>query len=634
MKKFSILFLLLMLHASSMWGVPAHPKPVKVMQPDGSFVTIKLNGDEWLHFNTTEDGYSVVKDSRGYYVYAEMKGGQLKATTQVAHDAPQRAAAEQAFLKDVKKWQAPAIKAEKAAAKQRAQQAQRQALASRRATDYANFKGLIILVQFNDKEFSRADYKTIITDMVNQKDYTGFDDQVYTGSVRDYFSDNSDGKFQPQFDIIGPVTVDYSQYDGYDKPAEITCAALEAVDSEIDFKDYDGDNDGVVDLVYFLIAGNGSNYSGNDGRLWWPMRSNIVQKVGSYYYNVYMDGVKLWDYASSVEFYGWTNAPETLMIDGIGTICHEFSHVLGLPDFYDTDYAGSGGQSIHPANWTVMASGSYKNNSRTPVGYSLYERYSVGFTAEPTTITTEDNYTLLPLFSSQTGYRIDSPVANEFFLLENRQNDGSFKWDTYLPGSGMLIHHVDLTNSTVWVQNKVNADPSHNYYEIVRAGGTENHDTEYDVFPGTAGVTELSNTTTPANLKSHEGKNSVVVLNNIQMNDGVVTFDAIDTSLPKGDANGDHSVTITDAVAIVNHILGNPSENFKSRVADVNEDGNITITDAVGVVNIILNPSDSPGGITDIDGNGGIGYGGSGDGKDNSTPHAPEMDNSTIVEPF
>ena len=59
----------------------------------------------------------------------------------------------------------------------------------------------------------------------------------------------------------------------------------------------------------------------------------------------------------------------------------------------------------------------------------------------------------------------------------------------------------------------------------------------------------------------------------------------------KGDANGDGKVTITDAVAIVNYILGNPSGNFNINAADVSGDGNITITDAVGVVNIILNDS-------------------------------------------
>ena len=91
----------------SMMAVPAHKKPIQVTQPDGTTVTIKLHGDEWMHFNTTADGYSVVKKLQGYYVYAEKKNGELKATQMVAHNAQERKANEQAFLQNMKKYQAP-----------------------------------------------------------------------------------------------------------------------------------------------------------------------------------------------------------------------------------------------------------------------------------------------------------------------------------------------------------------------------------------------------------------------------------------------------------------------------------------------------------------------------------------------
>ena len=119
-------FLLAVLQVITMvaMAVPAHPKPVKVQQPDGTFVTINLHGDEWLNFYTTEDGYSVVRDQRGYFVYAELKDQQLKPTAQVAHDALQRSASEQAFLDNVKKYQAPAMKDEKSVEKMQIQQQQ------------------------------------------------------------------------------------------------------------------------------------------------------------------------------------------------------------------------------------------------------------------------------------------------------------------------------------------------------------------------------------------------------------------------------------------------------------------------------------------------------------------------------
>ena len=55
-----------------------------------------------------------------------------------------------------------------------------------------------------------------------------------------------------------------------------------------------------------------------------------------------------------------------------------------------------------------------------------------------------------------------------------------------------------------------------------------------------------------------------------------------------GDANGDGKVSITDAVAVVNKVLGKPSASFRADAADVTGDGRITITDAVAIVNIVL----------------------------------------------
>ena len=513
--------------AVSIMAVPAHKKPVQVTQPDGTTVTIQMHGDEWMHFNTTVDGYSVVKNQQGYYVYAEKKNGELKATKMVAHDTDHRSAVEKSYLAGEKKYQAPEMSEKTLKMKQAVQQRQHQTLKSRRAAqyDYNNFRGLVVLVQYNDKEFSREDFGTIANNMMNQENYTGHDDDVCTGSVRDYFSDNSGGKFQPQFDVVGPYTVNFSQYDANlqtGKCDEIILDALNQADADVNFQDYDGDNNGIVDLVYFIVAGNGANYTGNNENLWWPHRYQVYNWKEQKY--VYKDGVRIWDYASSLELRGWTNRPETINIDGIGTVCHEFSHVLGLPDFYDSDYEGSGGQSHDPGDWSVMAGGCYADEARTPVGYSLYERYSVGFTDEPEVINQIGDYTLEPLCLTQKGYRLNTPVTNEFFLLENRQRN-EFKWDAYLPGDGMLVHRVDLTNENIWWQNQVNANPSRNYYELLRAGGYRSGSKSSDAFPGTKRVHELTNSSSPANLKTWSGKGNQFGLSNIQQtSDGNIVF--------------------------------------------------------------------------------------------------------------
>ena len=524
MKRLSILIMAMLLGITSSMAVPAYRKPVQVTQPDGTTVTITLHGDEWQHFNTTTDGYSVVKNQQGFYVYAEKKNGVLKATQIVAHNAQERKANEQAFLQNIKKFQTPDMTPAIANMKKRVEAigAQRRAQGNR-ATNYENFKGLIVLIQYNDKEFSREDYPTIINNMVNQQNYTGFDNNQRSGSVRDYFTDNSQGKFQPQFDVVGPYTVNYSQYDANmndGKCRKILVDALNQADANVNFKNYDGDNNGVVDLVFFIVAGNGANYGGNDENLWWPHRSVIFDEDKRTY--VYKDGVMLWDYASSTELCGHTTNPQTVFIDGIGTICHEFSHVLGLPDFYDSNYEEDG-QSVTPGNWSLMDSGCYLDNAFTPAGYSLYERYLVGFTDKPEVISQPDNYTLEPLYNNQKGYWLNTPEPKEFFILENRQRS-QFKWDAYLPGDGMLVHRVDRSNEGIWQANKVNADPEHNYYVLLRAGGGSTSSAS-DPFPGSKNVHELTNVSSPYNLKTWTGKDNQFGVFNIQKTtDGNITF--------------------------------------------------------------------------------------------------------------
>ena len=502
-------------------AVPAHPGRVQVRQPDGSYVTLQLHGDEWMNFHTTADGYSVVKNQLGFYVYAQLSDGRLEATQHVAHDAIHRSPSEQKWLEGVRKYQAPALSERSRQLKAREQNRRAATLRQRRAQyDYNKFRGLVILVEFNDRPFSRSDFKEVFNDMVNKPYYKGYDDTTYgqfTGSVRDYFVDNSMGMFEPQFDIIGPIRVNYSQYvpNQMDSIHLINYDALTIADQIVNFRDYDTDQDGIVDMIYFVYAGIGSHYQGNDERLVWP-HTSIVWYDNNY---VMFDGVYLGYYACSTELVG---SESYNMLDGIGTMCHEFSHVLGLPDFYDTDYEGSGGQSHDPDLWSVMSGGCYLNNSRTPVGYSLYDRYSVGF-ATPEVITAEGNMRLNPLPLFNKGYRINTEVENEFFLLENRQ-PSLFRWDKYLPGHGMLVYRVDSTNVAIWEANLVNANPRHNYYEMVRAGNNAGT-ARSDPFPGSKKVTNLDNFTEPANLRTWGGKKALWGLYDISEIGNVIRFE-------------------------------------------------------------------------------------------------------------
>lgn len=526
MKRITLSVLSSLLCLTAVLAIPASRDTVWVRQPDGTILSLCLHGDEYLHFTTTVDGYTVIHDGSRGWVYA---GLTYAASDITAHNPTTRDDAEQAWLSSCPKWITPmlsqTVAEERTAEQQRRRCALQRVLGDDRHYDYTRFRGLVILVDYADKKFHRDDYAAIVDDMVNQENYQGYDNTTYgrfTGSVRDYFADNSMGRFVPVFDVVGPVTISHSQYDadGTQNAAQLMADVVEKADALVDFSQYDGDDDGITDMVFFIFAGNGSNVGGNDQRLLWPHAGQLRNPRNMQ--PIQKDGIALGRYACSTEMGGTVAQAYP---DGIGVICHEFSHVLGLPDFYDTDYSGSGGQSSDPALWSLMASGAYRNNSRTPVGYTLFERYAVGF-AQPELLTSEGSYTLRDLAATNRGYRLDTRQAGEFFLIENRQNTS--RWDAYLPGHGMLVFRVDSTSSAAWQNNTVNTNPLHNYFQLLRAAG-DGQQASADPFPGTRQVTALTNNTQPAALLTWAGLPSVFGFDDIAEDaDGNITFRLID----------------------------------------------------------------------------------------------------------
>lgn len=504
--KFLFLLLLLVMLPALVKAIPANPKPITIKQPDGSALTIRVIGDEYFNFRTTEDGYTVVKNSAGFYVYAKSVNGNIVPSTIVARNSVERNTSDRAFLSSVSKYlQADATAAN--AQRINVNAMHRQAGIAKSITS-SNFKGLIILAQFTDKKFIVPNVNAVMKKTTNQVGYT---EDGFTGSVRDYFRVASNGVFDPQFDVVGPVTLDYKQTDAKGSSngrALVRDACLKAKDS-VDFSKYDLNGDGYVDMIYVIFAGGGSN-AGNDANYIWPHAYNL------YDMKVLLNGVYCNRYACSTELFGYESQR---LRDGIGTICHEFSHVLGLPDLYDTDYSGSGGQSPHPGEWDLMAGAGYLNDSRTPCSYSLYDKLSVGW-CYPTVLNTSGDYTLTDLTTTNKGLRLNTPVNNEFFLLENRQRTG---WDTYLPGHGMLVFRVDSTSTSVWTSNAPNNNPKHLYYEMVRADNNTTSEEGGNAFPGTKKITTLSNTTSPS-LRTWAGAENDFTISNIAENNQEITF--------------------------------------------------------------------------------------------------------------
>ena len=533
MKRLNMILVAVLLSLAPVLSRPALNGTARVKQPDGTTLTIRLVGDEYYSYNTTDDGYSLVRTAEGYYVYAQLDSdGKLAPTDLVAHDVQARTAQDLAYLQTVGKHLRGKMSDASAQAMRRNRVARQQTLNARRAANYnySKFKGLVILAEFNDCPFRYDNYHDIMENMINQDNYTGTVETNIptsnikcTGSMRDYYRDNSSGVFVPTFDVVGPVKVNRSQYypqpegkNGPDNYTQLMIDACTAADSQVNFKDYDVDKDGYVDMIYFIFSGLPSYIQGNDERLLWPHQYDISSER-----YVRKDGVYLGRYACSTELFG---TGDWSVLEGIGTMCHEFTHVLGLPDFYDTGNMYREDECVDPGEWSLMANGSDFNYGRTPCNLSLFERYALGF-AYPELLTQAGEYTIDPIHTGNSGYRINTPQRKEYFLLENRQKS---KWDAQLPGHGMLIFRVDSTDTNVWTwYNAVNDNPDHPYYELIRAKGGSTASGR-DPFPGTGRVTKIDNTTSPANLLTWAGLQSFIGLRNIKESAGTISFEAFD----------------------------------------------------------------------------------------------------------
>ena len=506
---------------------PANPTPINVMQPDGSTLQLKLAGDEFYHFNTTIDGYTII-NINGTWEYATKDGERLVASGVMAHDPVARDAKEMLMVASLGKRLVD--KAATTQARQNRATRDKKSHQNREpVVDYSLFRGLIVLINFNDRQFLMEDPNNFYNQLCNTENYTGFYHngrfQRCTGSVRDYYYDNSMGQFDPEFDIVGPVNLDYSCYEGNDRAREIFKAALDSVDAQVDFTQYDADNDGEIDMVFFLVAGYASSYSGNNSGYLWPHMSYLIDWWSGWPPQPYIyDGKRMGTYASSCEIYGWESQGSTLP-NAIGTICHEFGHVLGLPDLYDTDYGESGGESHHPGDWDVMAGGSYANYGRTPVGYSLWERMELGFTDTPEELSLGSKV-IEALNESNTGFMMQSPNEDEFFLFENRQPN---KWDAALPGHGLVITRVDYSNEQVWWGNEVNCNPDHNYYELIRSSGFGSGEVP---FPGSRDVTSINSSSYPA-LVTWAGEACQFGLSDISENNQIISFNVVNDVPPE-----------------------------------------------------------------------------------------------------
>lgn len=527
-------------------AVPAKRGLRTVVQPDGTELTIQKVGDESRHFTLTADGMLLTRDANGQYSYARIdKSGRLVSSGIRALNANARPSGHRYLMQNIDEVDMTAL--DKMRAKNPAHslnavnaealrlnggsygnaKAPAKAAGSLPQSGMGRFtsnfprtgkiKGLVILVEYTDVKFNsgyKTDAKTYFNDLLHKE---GFNEYNGTGCATEYFRKQSNGQFDPEFDLYGPVTLPnpMSYYGGNDTygddkaPHMMVVHACQQLDKTVDFSQYDNDGDGYVDNVFIFYAGQGEASYGSDDTVW-PHSWEVSSGTGSKFK---LDGV-------IIDRYACTNEWERSTPDGVGTFIHEFSHVMGLPDLYHTS---SSSASYTPGAWSVLDYGPYNNDGRTPPNYSIYERNAMGWIKPELIDGTVRFVSLEDIAESNKGFIIQTDKEKEFFLLENRQQTG---WDKYVPGHGMMIWHVDY-NRSVFDSNSVNNNSSHQYVDIIEANNRANSNSDATMagytWPGTSNKTEFGPNSSPA-LKSWSGYKPEITLMEISENNGVITF--------------------------------------------------------------------------------------------------------------
>ena len=493
MRKFFITVIACVL-ALAVNAVPARRGWQTRTQADGTTIEVQVLGDEFYHYTINREGQQV-REINGMY--------------EVIGEAPTPAVAKARRAQGVARRQRKDIGVEPNLAP----------------------KGVVILANFSNKSMQSGHTQATFDELCNSLNCT-----VNAGypSAGQYFADQSNGAYRPQFDVFGPVNlsrnVAYYGTDGSEEGDDqhATDAVVEAcrLANEqfiINWADYDSNNDGYVDFVYVIYAGKGQADGGTSETIWphnWEVSS--ARSYGNCTYTAAqckVGGKTIENYAISAEL------DRASDLGGIGTLCHEFGHVMGLPDFYDTNYGTNYENALTPNDWDVMDGGAYGGDGHCPPNYSPWEKE---FFSWHTTINLGNEGQNVTLYANGTenyqAYQITSngnyvgPTTSGLrYYIENRQAVG---WDAPLTGHGMLIWKVNF-NSSKWTNNEPNNTADNPYYTIVSASGSKigwdgsTDNCPKNTFPGTKKVTSWNGVSGKPLLNIAEA-NGVVTLTYIE----------------------------------------------------------------------------------------------------------------------
>ena len=409
----------------------------------------------------------------------------------------------------------------------------------------------VVLVNFQDVKFKINEPKKAFDQLFNSDKQAdlGNGNHFNYGSVAKYFRDMSNGEFTPKFKVYGPVTVDKPETDyggkrekdnNDENPWQLVEDALKLVEDQVtgdDIKSFCSDGK-TIDCVYIVYAGLGQNDGGDGTTVWANCSTTRGKTLGGkevrwYTMSGELSPVKIKDKD------GTTIIP--VVVNGLGVICHEFSHSLGLPDMYPTEISARlDNQEME--YWDLMDGGEYTNAGFCPTAYTAFEKEQMGWPVDIRTLDSDANNVTMTKSTEQggTAYKIVNPENDkEYLMLEYIQRKG---WNKYLFGNGLLVYHVCLPSETLYSGTHLNNAPGFPGMAVVPADGAclssyikANEDDYINSHKGDLfgqNVTELSDTNKQPNFcwynaAKTEKLSTNKAIKNIKYDNGVLKFDYV-----------------------------------------------------------------------------------------------------------
>lgn len=512
LKHISALTLAILVLGLRAYAGPAWHGTLTLTQPDGSVLQARVVGDEFAHLMVDLQGNALIQNSEGWWCYAAFSGdGSMHSTGTVAGDKLRPASAAGGDIGEVlRKWSAQNKRAlvrnplvttkggqvaetwkkagsssgtgagwtqncvgEGAASGSEAE-AKSDTEAGSGGTgsntpEVIRKRCLVLLAEFKDVKMSFTQER--------------FENLMNTGesSVKNYLNDQFLGRYEFTFDVAPIVTLSQThQYYGKNsngkdsRAAEAVAEACRlAAANGTDFSIYDTDNDGKVDDILLFYAGKDESEGGGDDCIW-----SHAWKLGAANIKLTLNGKVIDSYAATSELS--LRSSGKYQFKTIGTICHEYSHSLGLSDMYDTDYGGSGGEADGLWKSTaLMDKGNFNNDGRTPPYYNAIDRDMLGI--GQCEELKEGHYVLEPINLNGRFLRMDTANEGEYYLIECRTNTG---WDIYTRCKGLAIYHIDKSANLTgyspvyerdasaaerWTSNEVNCRPQHQCADMIES---------------------------------------------------------------------------------------------------------------------------------------------------------------------